>query len=1528
MSGIAGLSEAAQAEIGRRSNQFRAALQSGDAVRIESYLDGFDETDAARRQLLSRLLTLEVDARRSAGEAPDVSSYRRRFPNDQDIIGEIIEDHSFTVSRVENERTTTMQTRRESEAGGPGSDPGGDRVGTPAKIGKYRVIREIGEGGFGVVYLAWHPQLQKEVAIKCPRAGTRFNSADEERFALEARRIASLKHPGIVSVFDFDTAEGRPFFVQEYIRGSDLRRLIQRGPLEIARATSLLREAAEAIAHAHERGLYHRDLKPGNILLDGDGRAIVCDFGLAIQADARGRFSAQRCGTPQYMAPEQVRGEAHLVDGRSDIWSLGVIFYQMLTGCQPFTAADWESLQDEILYADPRPLREVRPLVPVELERICERCLCKRMSDRYTTARDLVADLDNWLARPDAATDAPKASRPPSIVPKGIQAYSEQDADFYLELLPGPWDRNGLPLSIREWKQRIEQTDCDRTFSIGVVYGPSGSGKSSFVNAGLLPQLSHDLLIISVEATGEDVVAAIRNELAKALPSISPAMPLAECFAGLRNQRWTDRKVLVVIDQFEQWLHRVSQSDRSPLIEALRQCDGGHLQTMVLVRDDFWMGVTQFLRELDAPHTFSAAVDRFSLRHAREVLARFGQAYGVLPEDRNAFSEGQLAFLEQSIDSLSEEDAVTCVHLAIFAEMLKDQPWVPATLKRAGGSSGVGESFLHASFSSTSAPPRQRLYAFRAQRVLEQLLPEPGVDIKGHTRSRADLQAAADLVGRDAEFTELLSILDGDLHLITPADTSSDSATAATNDAHYQLTHDYLIPSLRTWIQRQQQQTWAGKAELRLVERTALWSSVAERKQLPSLWEWSMIRLLTSPRRWSKKQAEMMKAAGWHHLLRISVAAGLLMIVAAAVAAMESQRSRRQQARQISSLVDQLWRVDLQHFGGVAEQLRAGPDGWRSTVQDIADDPDRPTEVRTRAHLALTDNRPASVGFLSDRLLTADRDEYVVIAEQLRTAKGESELPFWEALRSDRSDPEKVVRAAAYLAQSDPHHKAWDDVGEKLLSSLVREDPLELRLWVTRLYPVRQHLLPPLLKAFDDPQWSASHRQLLASILAEYSYQDDQWIPPTKLVDLTLGADRGQFEILFRRLTRLDRSDLISQLKRRLAPTASNDNVREAADTTPLRANAAEILLRLGQQSLVLPWLKHSADPRLRTALVDRLHRSPIDWIDTLAGQQDPGVRQALILASVRDRSEISEHDLESLDELLLRIFQTDPDPGVHSAAEWVLTQAGYQQELHAIRDQLAGSRMPDRRWYVNDHGHTMMITSMPAQAEITKDAGSPDDGTRRSSNDVAGEPPQRRLAIGAREVTVEQYLQFSAEFDYDQQISPQADCPINHINCYDAMKYCRWLSEQEGIEESEMCYPPVEQIGPMMQLSPELAQKTGYRLPTVGEWEHIAGGLSRTLRFYGNAPESLERYAWFGANSDGRLHPVGLLVPNQTGLFDVYGNVREWCHPQAISDDVPEVRGGGYRDIPDFLVTARSGPMAKHQKFSTNGFRIARTIK
>jgi serine/threonine protein kinase/formylglycine-generating enzyme required for sulfatase activity len=796
--------------------------------------------------------------------------------------------------------------------------PSRDIVVHPQSIGRYRVERLLGEGGFGLVYLAHDDVLCRCVAIKVPHADLVAGPEEAESYLQEARTVANLDHPHIVPVFDVGSTEQFPcFVVSKYVDGTDLAKKQKSSRLTLGESVAVIATVAEALHYAHKQGLVHRDVKPSNILLDKEGKPFVGDFGLALHDDDVGTGTTY-AGTLSYMSPEQALGEGHRLDGRSDVFGLGVMLYELLTGRRPFLAVSRGELRRVIAKAEVRPLRQIDDAIPKELERVCLKALSRRVSDRYATARDMADDLRLFLAGASAEETAsvqgrvPEqvgASGPPTsralfpsddavkVVPKGLRSFDATDADFFLQLLPGPRDREGLPDSIRFWKSHIESGDGSSAIPVGLIYGPSGCGKSSLMKAGLLPLLAKAVHVIYVESTPEDTEVHILRDLRRQLPGLPDDLGLVETLAALRRGRFLGpgRKVLLVLDQFEQWLHADRHEEDPVLVQALRQCDGMRLQAIVMVRDDFWLAVSRFMQALEVrirEGENSRLVDLFDPLHARKVLSFLGQAYGCLPAKLGSCSTEQDALLDQAVAELAQEGKVISVRLALFAEMMKLRPWVPASLKEVGGVGQLESTFLRETFSATTAPAAHRCHHKAARRVLKALLPESGSGIRGCSRSREHLLNVSGYSARSAAFDELLTILDSELRLITP--TSAAGQTIGMSDAetsepppterHYQLTHDYVVRSMRTWLDLEDERTAGGRAALRLRRRSENWQTSPENKQLPSLWETATIALLTRPSAWTPVERRMMHRAQRYHLARIAALAVPLILVCCVVA--------------------------------------------------------------------------------------------------------------------------------------------------------------------------------------------------------------------------------------------------------------------------------------------------------------------------------------------------------------------------------------------------------------------------------------------------------------------------------------------------------------------------------------------------------------------------------------------------------------------------------------------------------------------
>ena len=1151
------------------------------------------------------------------------------------------------------------------------------------------------------------------------------------------------------------------------------------------------------------------------------------------------------------------------------------------------------------------------------------------------------------------------------VVPKGLRSFDAGDKSFFLDLLPGPRDADGLPESVRFWKYRIEATK-EPTFAVGVLYGPSGCGKTSLMKAGVIPRLSERIVPVYVEAAATATETRLLEGLRRFL-RLPDDLGLSDSLAELRKDRVKGlkggKKALIVIDQFEQWLHANRTGRECELTQCLRQCDGDRVQAILMIRDDFCGLITSFLRDLRLEFDTSQNadfLDLFDPEHARSVLIEFGRAYGRLPVDPKQMSKDEAEFLNETVTGLGEDHRgrVASVRLALFSEMVKGKPWTPATLKDVGGTHGVGVTFLEETFSAASAPPDHRLHQKAARLVLKTLLPESGTDIKGQMRSHDELREASGYAARPTDFADLLRILDSELRLITPTDPEGSESKGETRPAvegrYYQLTHDYLVPSLREWLTRKQRETRRGRAELRLAERSSLWNTRPENRHLPSALEWAKIRLLTRKRDWTVPQSKMMKKSGRVHGLRTL---GLVVLIALGIwGGIEGYGNMR-----ASALVDSLKTAGTPEIPPIIDQV-SGYRRWADRrLKQVLEDSKPNNREHLHASLALLPVDASQVDYLYGRLFTASSLDIPILRDALQEHRTRLTPQLWAVMESARPDEPRLLPASGALALFDPESPRWAEVGGKVARALVSVNPVFLRPWLDALKPVRGKLTSPLATIVRDRQCSESERTQATSIVVDYASDN-----PGLLADLLMDAEPKLYATLFPVVER-NRSKSIpvfqGEIQKKAKPAENETNPEGVNDRLAERqARAAVALVRMGKAEEVWPLLRHSTDPRLRSFIVNWLDSlgadpkavvagldaidpglkptpaEPPNLMDTILFHPETSQRRALILALgtywVRAIG-LSPGERGPLTIKLLDLYRNDPDAGVHGAVEWTLRQWEQQEKLKGVNTELMTLKdLGDRRWYVNGQGQTFALIEGPVEFRM----GSPETKPYHFSDETLHtQQINRRFALATKEVTVDQYKKFYILYSENQySIFPEG--PMNGPTWYEAAAYCNWLSEREGLDKAQWCYEPTAegQYAEGMQVVPDVLKRTGYRLPTEAEWEYGCRAGAVTSRYYGVSVELLGQYAWFNENSKGRARPCGLVKPNDLGLFDILGNVHEWCHDQydpdsykasIINDKIPRhLRGGAFTDEASFVRSAVRNSSTPSYRSIYCGFRPSRT--
>ncbi|MFO0841548.1 MAG: protein kinase [Gemmataceae bacterium] len=367
---------------------------------------------------LQRLLTERLDG----GERAGVEAHLEGCPACQRALEEALAaDHAALLPAAP--AGGALPTFQEGHASRPGTAAWDASDTPPALAGPgswpavegYQVLGELGSGGMGLVYKAWHQPLRRLVALKVIRAGGRPSAAQLARFRTEAEAVARLSHPNIVQIYEVGEQDGLPYLALEYVEGGSLRRGPDAAPLPAREAASLVEAVARAVGYAHGRGVVHRDLKPANVLLAADGKPKVSDFGLAkllTEGEAGPTRTGELLGTPSYMAPEQASGRHKEVGPATDVYAAGAILYELLTGRPPFLAeTELDTLLQVANEEVVRPSR-LRPGVPRDLETVCLKCLQKEPARRYASAEALADDLRRYLeGRPVKARRASAAER-------------------------------------------------------------------------------------------------------------------------------------------------------------------------------------------------------------------------------------------------------------------------------------------------------------------------------------------------------------------------------------------------------------------------------------------------------------------------------------------------------------------------------------------------------------------------------------------------------------------------------------------------------------------------------------------------------------------------------------------------------------------------------------------------------------------------------------------------------------------------------------------------------------------------------------------------------------------------------------------------------------------------------------------------------------------------------------------------------------------------------------------------------------
>jgi eukaryotic-like serine/threonine-protein kinase len=499
--------------------------------------------------------------------------------------------------------------------------------------------------------------------------------------------------------------------------------------------------------------------------------------------------------------------------------------------------------------------------------------------------------------------------------------------------------------------------------------------------------------------------------------------------------------------------------------------------------------------------------------------------------------------------------------------------------------------------------------------------------------------------------------------------------------------------------------------------------------------------------------------------------------------------------------------------------------------------------------------------------------------------------------------------------------------------------------WLAAMHPARALLVPSLERVFRSESEPEGARSLSSSLLANFAAD-----APETLTGLLVEADERQFSVIFDALARYRATVVpaLANLINTVAPAVATR--KEKYELAGRQANGAIALLRFGSPDALWPLLCAREDPGLRSLLIERiapLGSSPAILIERLLHEQDRSARAALLLSLVRfDTDQLPESRRSALAAQLIDLYRDDPDPGVHTAAGLLLKTWGYRERVRmAERDVVSQRPQGARHWYIALDGVTMVCLEGKHDFRV----GAPSDEPGWRNNESQRTVDVAPFEIAATEVTVGQFRAF---LEHDPEIrshypaavdpSPDLDLPQSYVIWYEAAAYCNWRSEREGIPRDQWCYEPNADgdYAAGMKISADFQSKTGYRLPTEAEWEYACRAGTVTSRSFGDSDRLIVRYACCLLGAEERPIAAGSLLPNAFGLFDMHGNVFEWCQDahngatrvgtkeeEVVDDKVERVlRGGGFYTRPSHV---RSASRYKDPPIFRNdggGFRLVRS--
>jgi formylglycine-generating enzyme required for sulfatase activity/tRNA A-37 threonylcarbamoyl transferase component Bud32 len=1422
----------------------------GEQPLVEDYLQCYPQLRQSHDAVVA-LLHREFHLRRQAGQQPDLDTFAARFPDHIHLLRGLLD---LQQRLAEDLLTPGVQAPAPSAAGDahetipptgvhepitgaefaageapptrvsvtptPGIADGGP--GIPLLPG-YTILGVLGKGGMGIVYKAQQTALKRVVALKMILHGSYADDAERRRFVTEAETIARLQHPHVVQVFDVGEHDSMPYFSLEYCPGGSLQKLLDGTPWEPKRAAAMVESMARAVDAAHQAGLVHRDLKPGNILLTEEGTPKIADFGLVKRLDTGGDTqSGVLMGTPEYMAPEQASGKSREVGPAADTYALGAILYELLTGKPPFRAATLGETVYLVLRVEPVPVRRLQPQTPKDIDTICLKCLQKLPAKRYASALDLADDLRRFMNL------EPIHARP-----------------------TGPGERT-LKLIRR-------RPAVAALLAMVVVVTAVGIGAFAWAyGQALRKEKDASDRLAEMKAEQQQRVLAQVGQLQSAAPEAVPGIlaDLArepELVRSRLQELWQDEK------QPRQQRMRVGLALAAAEPEKVKQ----PLLAWLLEEKD--PREVKLARDALKDHAGELKADLWQRVANKETAAaiRFRALVALAAFDREG--EGWKTAGEAAVTQLLEANPL---YLGTWTETLR-----PA-------SAALVEP-LGVVFRGKKLPERRLV----AANVLAEYL---GNDPK----AVADLAADADA----EQLAVLRPLLDRHREQVV------------------QLLEAELKPLTATWKDAPLDPAWDQPDDKLVQEIERVGGLVTERFALCQTLP--LQRVLAVVDALQKCGYRPMRLRPYRHGDQVQAAlvwtrdgVGLRREVGLTEAALKTTNTEREREGFVAVDVAgyreaadgktiryaALWRKaekgdEATLLLGLPEVGFFGSQPWRDAH-----------EAAKKKGFAV----PGTVQMLpraNDRpLLSGLRYKGVMKlgAGWPPDSEAVARVAFPDRLAVD-VDLGEVVGWAPYERAGMVGGLAGPGLGGLAALPWARLGPMEDRWYATVFH--------------ERPGWEAERvlgltPQEQVARMRELAVQG--WRPAALSV---AEVSQGWWGTAPLRTASLWHRPAVMEA----------DRVARA----PRQANAAALLLALHREEPVWPLLKGTPTPDVRSHLLARLGTHGIGSaaiVKRLETEPEVTARRALILGlGEYGEKELPLVDRQRLLPVLLGWYREDPDPGIHGAIDWLLRHGkegradrkldwGGARKLEEIDRELRGKPPEKRRWVVNSQGQTFALIPGPVEFLM----GTPVDEPQRFAANEAQHLRKigRSFAIATKVVSVAEFEQFLKEnptvtHGEPNQYNPDAGCPRIEVSWFDAAQYCRWLSEKEGVLEKEMCYPSIAEIEKSkdgitpLVLPRGYLERTGYRLPMEAEWEYACRAETKTAWSFGGSEELLDRHGWYLKNAGDRTWPVGQKRPNDFGLFDMHGNVWQWCqglswqYANPIIEDKEDIEYN--RDIKD----------------------------